>query len=208
MDGRSKPPAWCLEAYDKLKPPQALRNDSGFIMPYRLEHYLGQKQVLKDRDRQAKLPLHQLMTAAIDGATARLRRVAADVAKKAQSDGGDSDLSMDGGSVASEELSSAASSNMPPPSSRGSSNLSSSSDLTSAFSRDGTKAEQKEQLKNVEYMPFGVFQRKVAMHQVLNNATEFIRGWTPHLRRSGSECPRSCRWRVTRLDSSTSYPRR
>jgi hypothetical protein len=28
-------------------------------------------------------------------------------------------------------------------------------------------------------MPFGVFQRKVAMHQVLNNATEFIRGWTP-----------------------------
>ena len=63
--------ACCLEAHDKLKPPQALRNDSGFIMPYRLEHYLGQKQVLsedveralKDRDRHAKLPLHQLMTA-------------------------------------------------------------------------------------------------------------------------------------------------
>ena len=63
--------------------------------------------------------------------------------------------------------------------SRASSDLSANSDLTSAFSRDGTKAEEKEQLKNVEYMPFGVFQRKVTMHQVLNNATEFIRGWTP-----------------------------
>jgi hypothetical protein len=179
--------ACCLEAHDKLKPPQALRNDSGFIMPYRLEHYLGQKQVLsedveralKDRDRHAKLPLHQLMTAAIDEAIARPRRVAADVARREQADGPDSDLSMDGDSAAS-GLSSAASSNMPPPSSRGtSSNLSASSDLTSAFSRDGTRAEEREQLKNVEYMPFGVFQRKVTMHQVLNNATEVIRGWTP-----------------------------
>jgi hypothetical protein len=117
-----------------LKSPQALRNDSGFIMPYRLGHYLGQKQgvlsegaerVLKDRDRQAKLPLHQLMTVAIgDEAIARLRRAAADVARREQTDGdGDSDLPMDGDSVAS-EMSSAASSNVPPPSSRGSSSLS------------------------------------------------------------------------------------
>ena len=183
-DGWKK--ASCLEAYEKLKPPQALRNDSGFIMPYRLEHYLGQQQVLsedvekvlKGRDRNAKLPLHQLMTVAIDEAKARLRRVAAAVALKDQANESDSDLSMAGASAAS-GLSSAASSNMPPPSRRASSNLSANSDLTSAFSRDGTKAEEKEQLKNVEYMPFGVFQRKVTMHQVLNNATEFIRGWTP-----------------------------
>jgi hypothetical protein len=189
-------------------------------MPYRLEHHLDQKQVLsegveralKDRDRQAKLPFHQLMTAAIDEAIARLRRVAADVARREQTDGADSDLSMDGDSAAS-GMSSAASSNMPPPSSRGSSSLSSSSDLTSDFSRDGTKAEQREQLKNVEYMPFGVFQRKVTMHQVLNNATEFIRGWTPASEEerhgmSHEECPPSCRWGVTGLDSSTSSPRR